>query len=304
MKRLSLSLLVLGSIFIANTFFVQEASAASLKIAPLEYRTKLDENESKKGFIDISNPTGTKVTVSTSVQAFRQIDDQGSLEFYDDEIIEKGVKLDLDSFELKPREALRMFFVVDGSVLPSGNVFAAIFFTSEPSKTVAGIGQAVRLGTVLSVQNGTLGEQKAVITDFNVPFFQFGNELTADYTVKNIGDPEKTTGFYPQVKVSLDPLHTEEIFESPLVFAERSRSKDITISHNRFGLYKIAASAENLNLSRWVLLLDPSWTGGIGTAVLVLALLLFKKGKRSKPRKSRKKMTIPDRKKTTKKPRK
>lgn len=266
-------------------------SAASLKIAPLEYSTVLAENESKKGFIDISNPTGRAMTVVSSVQAFRQTDDNGSLTFFDDEIIEKGVKLDLDEFILNPRESLRMYFIVDGSVLPSGNVFAAIFFTSNPTIANVGVGQAVRLGTILSVQNGTPSEQKSQLTQFSVPFIQWGNALSASYTVKNIGDPRKTTGFYPTISVSLEPLPRNTTVKSPLVFAGRSRSEDIKLPHNRFGVYKVTAATNGSPpISQWVLLLSPVWTASTGGILLLLGLIVFRVS-----RLRRRKITMPSR---------
>jgi hypothetical protein len=290
MKRYLVVMLLTCSITLL--FNASSVSALSLKVAPLEYKTKLDTGESKKGVIDISNPTGVVTDISVSVQAFRQTDDDGSLEFFDDEIVEEGIKLDLDSFRLESREALRMYFVVDGKKLPSGNVFAAIFFTTEPSKKTVGVGQSVRLGTLLSIENGTVSDQSVNITDFSVPFIQFGDRLEATYTLKNTGDPKKTTGFYPEVSTRIDPFHEEQSFQSPLVFAGRSRSKDISMEHNRIGVYKVSLVSGDTTESRWTILLYPKWTF-IAVGVVIFSLVLALKLRRPKRR-----IAIPSRKKT------
>lgn len=218
-------------------------SAASLKMAPLQYKAVLKQGEKKRGFVDISNPSGQKVIVKTSVQAFRQIDDSGSLQFYDNEQVKAGVKLDLDEFELGPREALRMFFELDSTKLPQGDVYGAIFVTTQPAKTqTAGTGQQVRLGTVLSIVNGTPGARQAEVTKLHVPLLQLSDKISGSYTVKNTADPQKTTGFYPTVKLAISPFGQTKEQASSLVFAGRSRENSFTLHSPWLGVYKISAS--------------------------------------------------------------
>lgn len=59
------------------TFGAPSASATSLKISPLRYDTTLSAGEKKKGFVDVTNPSGSDVHVMLTVQAFRQTDNTG-----------------------------------------------------------------------------------------------------------------------------------------------------------------------------------------------------------------------------------
>ena len=243
--------------------------ALGLKVAPLDYNVALKKGEKQKGFIDLSNPTGATVRVKSSVQAFRQTNDTGTLSFYDDEQVSAGIGLDLDEFELGPREAIRMYFLVDGTKLPEGDVFAAIFFTTQPLKQGAGVTQLIRLGTIVSIVNGTPGERRAEITKLDVPFVQFGDNIKGSYIVKNTGDASKSTGFYPSVVLAVDPLHKEMVQRARLVFAGRSRENSFEIATARLGFYKVSVSYANSTKEQWVFAIN-----GLGLVVLGLLFVL------------------------------
>lgn len=244
-------------------------AALGLKVAPLDYTVTLKKGEKQKGFIDLSNPSGVTVRVKTSVQAFRQTDDNGTLKFYDDEQVSAGIKLDLDEFELGPREAVRMYFLVDGTHLPGGDVFAAIFFTTQPTKQGAGVTELIRLGTILSIVNGTPGERKAEVTELSVPTIQFGESIKGSYVIKNTGDPKKSTGFYPAVILSVDPFYRETVQRARLVFASRSRENTFELQGSRFGFYKVKASHGQSSKEDWVLIIN-----GAGMVILGFVLLV------------------------------
>lgn len=248
----SLFLAALLASFLGNDV----VGAIGLKVAPLDYTVVLKKGEKQKGFIDLSNPTAVTLRVKTSVQAFRQTDDRGSLTFYDNELVSAGVKPDLDEFELGPREAVRMYFLVDGTKLPQGDIFAAIFFTTQPTKQGAGVTELIRLGTLLNVTNGTPGQRQAVIDDLEVPFIQFGSEVKGTYRVRNTGDPQKSTGFYPTVVLAIEPFYQELVQRGRLVFAGRARENSFEIPSSRLGFYKISASYGDSRKDQWVLVLD------------------------------------------------
>lgn len=245
-------------------------AAAGLKVAPLEYRTNLSKGDKKKGFIDISNPTNEKLIVTTSVQAFKQIDDKGTLQFYENEQVAAGVLLDLDEFELGPREAVRMYFLLDSTKLPPGDVFASIFFTTKPVKASEGVGQSVRLGTILSIINGTPGSRSAAITSLQMPAFVFGNTLQGSYAIKNTADPSRATGFYPQVKVRASPLGESKEVAGSLVFAGRTRTNDFSLKLPPIGIYRVSASYGNSSAANWVVVLHPA-----AIVAVLLSLLLL-----------------------------
>jgi hypothetical protein len=201
--------------------------AQSLRIQPLEYRSRIATGEPQKGFIDISNPDAVATVVHIDVQAFRQVDDQGTLQFYSNEAVSAGVLPDLTEFELGPKETMRLFFIVNGSKLPSGDVYAVLFATAQVKGDASGVRQTVRAGTLLSIVNGTPGARQASITQLKMPFLQLGEEIDGSYVVKNSADPKKATGFYPEVTISIDPLHAEQKVVSRLVFAGRARFSGI-----------------------------------------------------------------------------
>lgn len=248
-------LLVLG----CSTLLSQSVSAESLRIQPLSYQTVLGIGERQKGFVDITNPTAQTVTVTTSVQAFRQVDDKGSLQFYNDAAVINGVTPDLSEFELGARETVRMYFIIDGTKLPSGDVFAALFATIKPQASTGTSQQAVRVGTILSIVNGTPGARQATITHMLVGFFQFDTKITGTYTIKNTADMATTTGFYPKVTVGISPLKQQQVATSKLVYAGRSRDNSFQLETARLGLYRVTVSYLGSSESQLVFIVSGWW---------------------------------------------
>ncbi len=231
--------------------------ATSLKITPLEYRTTLETNEKKKGFVDISNPSAEKLTLSFEVQAFRQIDDQGGIEFYDDKDITKGVLLDLDSVELGPHETLRLMFLIDGAKLPHGEVFAAILANTVPG-TSESVAQSVRVGTILEITNGSAGTHKGSITSFSAPIVQVGDSISATFTVRNEDSTGQVGGFRPTIAVAVKP-YAASTTDGPLVFAGRSRTVSYRAQGNYFGLVWLQAGIGNSSMGQFVFVATGYW---------------------------------------------
>lgn len=250
---IAISALVLLAVALGPT----SVSATSLKIAPLKYDTELKKAEKKKGFIDVSNPTSQKLIVKTSVEAFKQTNDEGALSFYENEQVAAGVQLDLDEFELGPREVVRMYFQLDGTKLPAGDVFGAIFFTTSFATQPNGVAQAVRLGTLLSIVNGTPGARDAEVKSLNTSFIQLSDTIKGDYAIKNTGDPAKVTGFYPEVKTTVWPFGEQRTSKGKLVFAGRTRQNDFELKAPVFGLYEVSVSYGDSKQSKWVFVARP-----------------------------------------------
>lgn len=276
MRRLTIVAVLALSLFVQQT-----AGAISLKINPPDYRVTLKSGEKQKGVIDVGNPSGAAVKVTTSVQGFRQIDDQGNLEFYDDPKVSEGVRLDLDNFELGPNETMRMYFLVDGMKLPEGDVYAAVFFTTVPSDRSVGVTQSVRLGTLLSIINGRPGERKADITKLDVPFVQFGDQVTGSYAVKNTSDPKTKSGFYPDVRITMNPFETKQTNTSKLVFAGRERVNDFTVNSSRFGFYKVRVEYNGSAREAWILVLNPVGLIIFGLAIVAMISYFVSRWKKS-----------------------
>ncbi|HRJ06711.1 MAG TPA: hypothetical protein PK096_01875 [Candidatus Saccharibacteria bacterium] len=280
------------AVVLSTVFNQLPAAALSLKVAPLEYRTELSKGEKKKGFIDVSNPTGQTVVVRTSAEGFKQIDDNGSLTFFKSEQIQAGVKLDLKEFTLGPRQALRMYFILDGTKLPPGDVFGAIFFTTTPAKATTGVGQSVRLGTILSVVNGTPGERKADVTSLSVPFLQLDETISGTYSIKNTGDPAKASGFYPEVTVSSWPGGQPKKITGSLVFAGRERENSLR-QQLGVGIHRIEVAYGDSKQASWVIAITPWMLVGLTLVLLIVSieLWLFKKRRKIVNKAAQKKAT-------------
>lgn len=266
----------------------QSASALGLKIAPLEYKTTLKEDEVQQGFIDISNPSGQAVTVRTSVQAFKQINNDGGLQFYDEGLVASGIKPELSTFDIGPHEALRMFFTINGTTLPEGDVYAAIFFTTEPAQQANGVGQLVRVGTVLSIVNKTPGSRKAEVTGISLPPLQLSDTVSGTYKIKNTGPA--ASGFYPSVRVSAWPGGKPRQMESSLVFGGRERVNDFSYQTG-IGIHLVEISYGNSKKSQWVITLAPWMLVALLLIILIVGieLLLLKRRRKTRPKKTHKK---------------
>lgn len=247
----------------------QPASAASLEITPLRYDAKLAAGEKKKGFVDITNPGSAAMTVKLSVEAFRQTDNNGSLEFYHDELIQGGVLLDYDEVDLGPKETLHLAFVLDGAKLRTGDNFAAIFATSVPSEHGAGE-QTIRVGTILIIQNGTPSTHTAAVEDLSSDFIQLSDGLRAVFSVRNTADAQAATGFSPAITVSAWPYFSETV-TGPLVFAGKSRQVDYQKKGNFLGVLAVRVKTGDSEQVAYSLLITGFWRA-------LVPILLFATG--------------------------
>lgn len=276
--------LVVAGVILAAFVVVQQdipASALSLKMQPLIYKDTLQKGEKKKGFVDISNPGPSKLTLISSVQAFRQIDDQGSLQFYDSPQVKAGITPDLDEFELGPHEAIRMYFLIDGTKLPSGDVFGALFVSTKPTDA-PGVGESVRLGTIFALTNGTPTEHKAQITSLDVSFWQFGDNVQGSYRIKNVAKAGEATGFFPTVSIAIRPFDQRTQQEGKLIFAGRERENTFQVASSRIGFYKVSVAYGDSRQSRLVFMMTGYWRLVVLLVVvlILLSVVIVWKGRR------------------------
>lgn len=232
--------------------------AESVRIAPLQYETQLKPGERKKGSVDVTNPSNEAVDLRFYVNGFSQVDNKGNLTFFDDEQITKGLLLDYDAITLSPHQTLRLFFIADGTKLPSGDVFAVIFAETAP-RARPGTNTSVRVGTLVMLTNGTAGPRHTEISDVSVPFVQFGNTLDGSMTIKNTAPKGKATGFFPDVSVEIAPWGGRTEFKGPLIFAGNSRAVDFAVPSNQFGLYTIKLTANNSTQTATIFLMTGWW---------------------------------------------
>lgn len=251
----------------------QSAYAQSLQIQPLLYRESFKPGEVKKGYINISNGGASTATLVTEVQAFRQIDDRGSLQFFDSPQMKQAVIPDLQEFELRPREALRLYFAIDSKKLPGGDNFAALFIRTK-GNTRSGIAANVRVGTLLVIENGKPGPRDANVQGIDADFFQWGKGATVTADITNMANPNTTTAFFPSVDTSLFPIGgritVDQPPQSPLIFAGITRKVELSIPTNLIGLYRLDVTAGQNTQSKWVFLVTGWWRW----VILILLVLL------------------------------
>lgn len=271
--------------------------AFGLKVSPLKYEEQLKLGAEKTGYVDVSNPGDFNVTVGTEVQAFRQINTDGDLEFYDDEQTQKGVEVDVDEFQLAPREAARIYFAIDSNQLPEGGVYAAILFSTEENQAdkleTSAIGTTSRVGTLLILENGDKGVKKGGIRNINLPFWQFGKGIKGDVDFA-AADQEKSIAFEPGLRSSL-PIAGERDMEGGLVFPGNTRRFELDRTGGYFGVFPVEVTDEVTGDSErtWVFALTGIWQIIIPFIVLILVIGIFvgRYGKKSRSglRKNRKK---------------
>ncbi len=252
-------------------------SALGLKIAPLSYEAELGKGEIKKGYVDVSNPSSTPVKVKLEAQAFRQIDDEGSLEFFDSEQVKQGVKLDFESITIGAREAYRVYFLLDSAKLASGDNFAAIFASTIPQPDSGSV-QAVRVGTLLSIQNGAVDARQGSVESFVANWLQVGEGLSATTKVKNTADPQKATGFYPSIQTSTAPYGSRTV-KGPLVFAGRTRTIEIQHPGSYFGPVLLGARVGDSSKASLVFAVTGywRWLGPFLGIVIVVTVLGYRR---------------------------
>ena len=256
---------------------VAHAAEPSLQLQPLQYVETLQKGERKRGFIDITNTQSEAIDVALSVEGFRQIDDKGNLEFFDDERLRNGIQLDLKDAQIPPRKTLRLFFVADSTKLPAGDVFAAIFAKTVSAKA-SGADMSVRLGSLLMITNGSPGARQAKIESLSAPWVQLGTTLAGEVTIKNTASSTSASGFFPRIQLTLWPVGGTKTISSPLVYAGNTRTVKFSFPSNQVGIVRLRASYQDSSQERWIVVVTGYWRwvmavlvgAGIGAAAWLI----------------------------------
>jgi len=264
-------------------FNVVPVSALGLKVAPLLYEEELKDGEKKKGFIDISNPNDQSVVVTTEIKGFQQANNNGNLKFYNQPDYLNGIQLDFTRFRLGPREALRLYFLLDADKLPEGGVYATIFFkttadNANPDNT--SIQPSTRVGTLLLIENGGGGIKNAEITALDANRWQFGNVIKASASVENTGD-ENGLAFFPTLQAKAQPFGTNKKGQAPLVFPGIKRKVPLKLDGNYFGPIRLTVTTEDSTAHRWIFAAigHGRWAGPLFIITAIALLLILTKYK-------------------------
>lgn len=251
---------ILGFIFVATVMLLSAPVAAAepvLGLQPLQYIESLAKGERKKAYVDVTNPSAQPISVEFNVQGFKQIDDKGTLSFFDDERINSGILLDYKEREIPAGKTLRLFFIVDGTKLPVGDVFAAIFAQTKPLQEV--MLPSVRVGTLLILTNDTLGARQARVESLTAPLLQLGNSISGEARIKNTAPPSSASGFFPEITLSVWPFGSTRTIKGPLVYAGNTRTVEFDLPSNQVGIYRISASYGSSHQDRWVIAVTGIW---------------------------------------------
>jgi hypothetical protein len=275
MRRLSsaLTAFVLTVLALAVSAPAQ-ASAPGLQITPLQYEDTLGTTV-KNGFIDVANPTDTTITVDARIRGFNQTGTAGDLRFFDDAGLADAIKLDLTSFELGPREAVRVLFSVNPAKLAKGGVYAAIFFQTRPEEGMSEssyVAQSANVGTLLLLKNGS-GTPQGHLDQTNIPFLQLGTGLKGLVTVKNTAASPGGIAYRPDLHARVFPWSRAITLPTGLVLPGATRQFAFERPGSYAGLLPLTLSDAATKSSRtvWVL----ACTGWWAWAVLILILAAF-----------------------------
>lgn len=219
------------------------------------------------------------------MQAIRQTGLNGDLDYYSDPRLASGIRLPSGSILLPPRAAVNVRFVLDPSSLPPGGVYAAIFFQTVPPPVHAPgsrINQALRLGTLLLLQNGYKGTAKASIESLQLPNFSYAHSLIGSAVVNNRG----TLAFYPQLSARVNGFHAGMKVGSPYILPASRRQLQFELTGNYIGPIHIvfADRQHQLVASDWIWVVTGYWQWLLPTIVVVIFSFIgyrFRVGHRS-----------------------
>lgn len=268
------------------------ADIPGLQVSPLDYQDVLIAGHNKDGYVDVSNPGDSAVQIEASVRGFRQTGTDGRLEFFDDPALASGVTVDLPSFVLGPREAIRVGFHVNPSLLPTGGVYAAIFFRTVPPDQSSGssfVAESANIGTLLELTNGTGLTHEGAVTKARFGFWQFGSGLSGSLDYRNTDTTPRALGFRPSLTLQVLPWGRAPKLSSKLVLPGATRNFTITRPGSYFGLLPliITDSESRHQVVTWVFACTGWYQWGVIVLLIIIILLLPSKllqGLRRRPK--------------------
>ncbi len=246
------------------------ADAPGLQINPLEYRDNLTPGHVKTGYVDVSNPGDSPINLEATVRGFRQAGTDGHLEFFDDPTLASAIKVDLPTFQLGAREAIRVIFNVNPAKLPSGGVYAAIFFRTLPpdqSAQSSYVAESANIGTLLELTNGPDTAHLGEVSATHIPFWQFGSRLTGALNYTNTDHSTHPIGFRPNLTVKVLPWGKAPKLDAGLVLPGSTRTFALSRAGSYFGLLPVIITDNDTHHTAvaWIFAL----TGGYQWALLV-----------------------------------
>jgi hypothetical protein len=257
-----------------------QAEVPSLQVAPLQYDSTLAPGKVSTGYVDVSNPADSTVTITSSVRGFRQAGRNGDLQFFDDADLSAAIQVGLTQFELGPREAVRVVFSVDAAKLPAGGTYAAIFFRTTPpmhASATSYVSQSANVGTLLMLTNGTGSTRHGKITDVKLGFWQFGDRLNGTFAYQNTDRTARPVGFRPRTTARVLPWGHRQKTTTGLVLPEATREFTFTRNGAFFGILPVTVADDDTksHMTRWVFACTGWYQAAVPGGLLLVGLVLF-----------------------------
>lgn len=257
---------------------VVSVNASSIKVAPQKYETKLSPGQVLIGAVDVSNPSDTRQRYTVKVMGFRQINEEGELQFYEDDAIKSGIELDFTTFELGAQKVGRIFFSINSEKLPRSGIYAAVLVNTNPDQptTATRLATSVGSGTLLILDNSIDSEEKGQIVNLRAKFWQFGSGLAANIDYRNEGGAN-SLAFYPQLSVKAVPWGKDLKQKGPLVFTGNQRRVELAKPGSYFGMLplQVTDTKSGETTTKWVFAVTGYW---IVIAPLILVLFILSAG--------------------------
>jgi hypothetical protein len=276
--------LAVAALSIASLWTAPPAAASlpSLRISPLQYSAHLELDHPKVGFIEASNPTGTLQHVTIEVEGFRQINDRGELQYYRDERLAAGIQPGLSSFDLGPREAIRVKFTIDPNRLGPGGAYGVIFLrTTSGSPASTQTNTSERVGTLLILDVAGAGHISGHISGVNLPRISYGHPtLPLGFSYTNTGQGSGALAFAPALTIATGWHAQPQSATGPFVFPGRTRQfrANLTLG-NRLWLIPVTVQDTTPgsleSAVQWTFVVSGVWTWLLPVMlILFLAMLL------------------------------
>lgn len=221
------------------------AAIPAIQVSPLKYQDTLAGATSKLGFVDVSNPTDSTISLHSEVEAFRQINLSGDLQFYKDDAITQGITVSATDFQVGPREADRIAFTINPQKMPKGGVYAVIFFSTVPTTSQNNgtiILQSAKAGTLLILDNGGPGKKQGHLSRYDIPLLQIGGGLVGNMQYSNTGPAPGSIAYNPTIGVRASWWGNPSFVNGPLIFPGNTREFGLSKPGNYLGIVPIIFS--------------------------------------------------------------
>jgi hypothetical protein len=282
-RRLFPLALLIGIITLFIKVDPAHADAVGLRLAPLEYQQAISSAKPQLGFIDVSNPSDGSVSISTSVQGFRQTNHDGDLVYYDSDLLTSAITPSLANFDLGPREAIRVNFTVNPAKLPPGGVYAVIFFQTIPANGQAissYVSQSAKVGTLLILNNGGVPVSGGA---FNAKFglLQLGRAISGTISYN---EPETATGLRPVLSDKVYSWGRATDIATHLVLPGATRDFKFSRAGSYLGIIPVSITdaVTHRTITSWVIACTGWYRVLVAILIVLFAILIARRYTRAR----------------------